>query len=197
MIKLPVFILIWAAFMALKVITWLAGHIAIPTMYQWRFKPYNDLQAWTRPWANPEDWMSGPQTYKASLPRWWVEKHGVGFWSWYWYHAWRNGANGLRSFEWLDLDIDPEQVKYVTPKYWRYYAPWELRKFNESTCMYFCWQGWKAGAEIVHLWNDERHLNIKFGWRVQPSDATVGPDPDGIRSQDAGFASKFLVYRKG
>lgn len=227
-LRLPVFIMLWILFIAIKLPVWILGWVVIPLMWGYRYTLYRNLPWWTRPWANPEDWLGGPQSYKNSLPKWWVDKHGGGFWSFYRYHAGRNGANGLRSFEFLDLDIEMSEVKYVTNSLQTFYEPWHIRKLSEDfvngfrvprprTVWYWCWQGWKAGFKYVHLWQDlkphwwtdwrwwvfsgpksgPRHFVAKFGWRVEPRDATVPIDPEGTRVDDAGFASKALPYRKG
>lgn len=224
--RMPIFIVIWILFVALKVVVILTGLIAVLFLFAYRDVTYDSLPWWTRPWANPEDWYGGPMTYeKTSLPKWWVDKHGESEWSFYRYHAIRNPANGLRSFEWLDLDIDPAKVKYVTPFLLATYEPWHMRKMNDGVekiifkkCKYWCWQGYfKAGYKYVKLWKDlqphwwtdwqwwifkgpksgPRHFVAKFGWRVQPSDATFEIDPLDIRIADAGFATKLLPYRKG
>ncbi len=225
-----VFISLWLGFLLVKAPTWALGWLAIPPMWRYRNTQYDQLPWWTRPWGNPEDWLGGPEAHSNCLPKWWVDKHGDGFWSFYRYHAGRNGANGLRSFEWLDLDIDPKKVEYTTNILMRHYEPWHMRNLNAGArqseegatfqmvlAWYWCWQGWKAGYKYVRLWKDlqphwwtdwkwwifsgpksgPRHMVVKFGWRVQPSDTTVGPDPDGIRGKDAGFATKAQVYRKG
>lgn len=202
MIRLLYFIPAWLAFLAIKIPTILLGVVVVPVMYAYRDMHYDILPKWMRPWANPEDWYGGPKGTRDSLPRWWIDRHEgeVGFLMWWHYHAIRNPANGLRSFEWLDLDIIPDLVRYKTPRYLRYYEPWYVRKMDilrPRTYWYLAWQGWQAGFKLVHHWNDERHLVIKLGWRVQPSDAEEAIDPDGIRVEDAGFATKFLPYRKG
>ena len=220
-IKLPVFLLMWILFVAVKLPTTIFGFIVVPLLWKYRNTNYDDLPWWTRPWSNPEDWQGGPQHHESSLPKWWVDKFGTSFGSFYKYHAVRNSANGLRSFELLDLDIDMRKVKYTSPEYEtaslrHFYEPWKQRRLEtpNKTVWYFCWQGWKAGFKIVHLWPDKkkdtrywffgwrvisagnRHLVIKLGWRVEPADAheEIGP---GIRQDDAGFALKMLFYRKG
>ncbi len=242
MIRLPMFMLFWAAFVALKLVTIALGLGVVPFLWEYRDVLYARLPDWTRPWSNPEDWYGGPKTYeRTSLPKWWVDKKGSGFGSFYHYHAIRNPANGLRSFEAFDLDIEMDRVKYVTPRLFSYYEPWHMRNVNAdsqldpvNTSGYVCWQGFRAGVKFVHLWPDKktdltitlpaidfgdswwkvwrwsfgwntfvlieagpRHFVFKFGWRVEPRDATVAIDPDGIRVDDAGFATKLLPYRRG
>lgn len=126
------------------------------------------------------------------------KERGAKFGSYYKYHALRNPANGLRSYEWLDLDIEMDKVRYVTSGILYPYEPDVMRGRDSplTTSWYLCWQGLQAGFKLIHLWSDKRHLVIKLGWRVQPQDATT-PIPAGIRAEDAGFATKVLVYRKG
>ena len=83
MIKLPIFILLWAAFFCLKAVTYAIGLVVVPFIYQYRFSPYRDLPWWTRPWSNPEDHLGGHKSYMESLPEWWVKKKGLGFRSWW------------------------------------------------------------------------------------------------------------------
>lgn len=200
MYRLLGFIPIWLGFICIKAPTWVCGLVVVPFIYPYRETEYVDLPWWTRPWSNPEDHKGGHASYSQSLPKWWIDSKGISFKSWYWYHALRNGANGLRSFEWLDLDIDPERVRYKTNLYRKRYEPRALRQAgidNARTAWYLCWQGPRAGCKVVHIWNDERHLVMKLGWRVQPSDTTEEIDPNGLRVRDSGFASKLLVYRRG
>jgi hypothetical protein len=194
MIKLPIFILMWILMIAIKIPTALFGLIAIVLMHPYRHTPYDDLPAWTRPWANPEDWEGQIYSDQYSLPKWWVKAHGIGFKQFYQYHAIRNPANGLRSYEWLDLDVDPKQVRYKTNIVMKRYEPTAIRKAKYKTAWYFAWQGYRAGFKLIHIWNAERHLVIKMGWRVDPADATQIANE---LKKDASFAGKILPYRKG
>lgn len=196
-VRFPFFVLAWAVIIAIKIPTVLLGLIVIPILYRYRHIAYVDLPSWSRPWANPEDWQGGPQTFTDSLPRWWVNKQGTSIWSFFKYHAIRNPANGLRSFELLDLDIDRARVRYLTTKYLHHYEPHYMRGLGVKTAAYICWQGWQAGVKVVHLWSDERHFVLKIGWRVGPRDAYQAIDPGGIRVDDSGFATKLILWRKG
>jgi hypothetical protein len=200
MIKLPLFIIVWALYVPLKLSILLLGLVVTPILYLYRKRSLDDVPGVFLPWQNPEDWNGGPEGTEHSLPQWWVEQEGVGFWSWYKYHAIRNPANGLRNIEFLDLDIKPDEIDFWTPKYLKYYEPWWTRKHHPElkNYGYVCWQGLRAGMKFVHLWNDKRHFVIKFGWRIEPRDKKEGPDPDGQRAiEGAGFASKLLPYREG
>jgi hypothetical protein len=206
MIRLPIFILVWLAFLAIKIPVSLLGVLVVPLLYGYRSLHFQDVPKIFTPWLNPEDWSGGPEgVWGYSLPEWWLLKEGSGFKSFFRYHAIRNPANGLRGIEFLDLDIKPDLIKYYTPRYFRYYEPWFLRRLESEpkTAWYLCWQGWRAGFKFVHLWKDDkrgnpRHFVFKFGWRIEPRDQKEGPDPDGQRAREgAGFASKLIPYRKG
>ena len=195
--RLPVQIILWALFLPLKGITAFLGLFTIAYMHRWRTTPFEDMPKWTTPWLNPEDWYGTVHHYVNSLPKWWVKDHGRNFKSFWNYHAIRNPANGLRNFEWLDLDIVPEKVKFIRSKtYLTKYEPSVLRRLVLRTGWYLAWQGFQAGFKLVHIWNDERHLVIKIGWRIEPMDATDRDRPL-VLTEDASFASKILPYRKG
>ncbi len=221
MIRLPIFILMWAGFIAIEAFPLLVaapfaaylewswwvyflpigvaplGLIVVPFMYAHRYTNYNDLPKWTRPWANPEDWQGQVNHHSESLPRWWVESKGNTFKAWYKYHAIRNPANGLRSIEWLDLDVTPDLVRFRTSSMIKNlaYEPAPLRRCELKTAWYFAWQGYRAGFKIVHIWSDTHHLVIKFGWRVEPSDALDREVTE--LKKDTSFATKFLFKREG
>ena len=194
-VRLPFFVLAWAVIIAIKIPTVLLGLIVVPILYRYRRTDYVDLPSWARPWANPEDWQGGPKTFDASLPRWWVNKNGTSIWSFFKYHAIRNPANGLRSFELLDLDIDRARVRYLATMYLHHYEPHYMRELSVKTAAYICWQGWRAGIQVVHVWNTERYFVLKIGWRVEPRDASLVVT--GIRADDSGFATKLILWREG
>jgi len=194
--KVPLFVTIWAAVMAIKIPTALLGSLVVPLLWFYKDTDYSELPAWTRPWANPEDWESGPKSYESSLPKWWVDSRGSNFKSFWHYHAIRNPANGLRSYELLDLDINPSKVEFVTNQEFVRYEPNTLRAWDKKLSWYFAWQGWRAGMKFIYIWSTDRHTVIMFGWRVEPSDARA-LEVSSIGMDDASFASKILPYRKG
>lgn len=199
MIRLPIFVLYWAGFAAIKIPTALLGLVMVPLLWRYRQRPYTSLPGWTRPWSNPEDWFGQRTANKLeynSLPWWWADSRGTGFWSFVKYHAVRNPANGLRSFEALDVDIDPSKVRYKATTYLDSYEPRRLKAAGLKSAGYIAWQGFKAGIQYLRIWNDERYLVIKFGWRVHPSDRENPSQRDPVLAADSGFASKFLFYRK-
>ena len=197
MIRLPIWLTMWALIICIKIPTALLGLVVVPFLYPYRHTLYKDLPFWTRPWANPEDWrgQSPDGNDVGSLPRWWIKREGTTLYQWWRYHAIRNPANGLRSFEWLDADIIPEKVEFRTNHYMDRYDVSKIREQGKSTVWYIAWVGWRMGLEIIHIWNDERHFNIKFGWRIEPND--INGDVTKLGVQDASFASKILPYRKG
>ena len=199
LLRLPVFAVIWIGFLLIKIPTTIAGAVAVPLMWRYRETPYDKLPSWTRPWANPEDWHGGPQHFRNCMPKWWVQQKGEGFISFWRYHAWRNTANGLRSFELLDLDIDMSRVHFVHSRYFRYYEPWHIRVYSPKTkfACYAAWQGLQCGVKVLWMWSSKRHFVFKLGWRVEPRDAREKIDPSGIRWADAGFATKLVPWRKG
>lgn len=198
-VRLPFFLSFWLLMWSIKLPTRLLGYLVVPFIWKYRNIHYDNLPWWTRPWANPEDHLGGHMHYDQSLPRWWIRKYDnqVTFGMWWRYHAVRNAANGLRSYELLDLTIVPSKVRFYTTEYRERVEPVSLRADGKKLSAYMAWQGWQAGCKIVYVWNDERHLVIKLGWRIEPRDRYKEIDPDGLRYKDAGFASKFLVYRKG
>ena len=195
--RTPIFLANWIGNIAIKLPTLIAGFIMVIPLYFYRKRPFDDVPKIFLPWQNPEDWNDRMMGTEHSLPSWWVKQMGSGFWSFYKYHAIRNPANGLRNFDFIDLDLKEGEISYWTPKYFKHYAPWYISKYNENTCLYVAWQGWKAGIEIIHIWSDERYFVFKFGWRVCPRDAVEGYSETSHRwKHGAGFASKFLPYRK-
>ena len=187
----------WALIICIKIPTALLGFVMVPLLYKYRNTLYKDLPFWTRPWANPEDWrgQSPDGNDVGSLPRWWIKREGDDFKAWYRYHAIRNPANGLRSFEWLDCDIIPEKVKFKTNRYMDRYDVSKIRELNLKTVWYIAWVGNRMGLEVIHIWNDERHFNIKLGWRIEPNDMYGDVSKLGMRN--ASFASKILPFREG
>lgn len=196
MIKLPIFVLLWAGMIVIKGVTAFLGLFVVAILWKWRNTTFDEVPKWTTPWLNPEDWYGTVHHYEGSLPKWWVQLHGTKFRSFWHYHALRNSANGLRNIEWLDLDIVPDKVHYKTNYLLNTYEPNTMRELGKKTTWYLAWQRFQAGFKLVHIWNDERHLVIKIGWRVEPLDATKRDRPQ-VLIDDASFALKILIWRKG
>jgi hypothetical protein len=196
--KLPGFLAMWALNVLIKVPTILLGTIMVPLLYLYRKKPFDKVPSVFLPWQNPEDWNDGINGTENSLPRWWINREGDNFKSWFKYHAIRNPANGLRNFDFIDLDLKQEEIHYCTPQYLTSYEPWPyLKRKGPRTCWYIAWQGYMAGVKFVHVWNEERYFEFKFGWRVEPRDAVDGYRESSHRwNHGAGFATKLLPYRE-
>lgn len=228
MIKLPVQVSMWLLYLAIKIPVALSGSVMVAIIYFYRNTPYDRLPFWTKPWANPEDWMGRGNMIAGSLPKWWFIKEGSGFKSWYHYHAIRNPANGMRSYEFFDLTIDPNEMEFVRSSNFseRRYDVSAVRNAGLKYVWFYAWQGLQAGFEFIYIWHGAytrtrkhinavgkwwqvwkwevveimkvypaRHLNIKLGWRIEPSDKEYFVDNMG--TQDASFASKILPYREG
>lgn len=197
--RIPGFLAVWVGNIAIKLPTVLLGTIMVALLYPFRKTQFDKVPKIFLPWQNPEDWIGGTAGTEHSIPQWWINENGTGFWSFYKYHAIRNPANGLRNFDFIDLDLKQWKIHYWTPKYLKYYEPWYVKKEHPElkTYGYVAWQGWKAGVKIEHIWNDERYLVFKFGWRVEPRDAEEGYREGSERWKNgAGFATKFLPYRE-
>lgn len=188
------FPLIWAWQIALKIPTALLGLGMVAVAHRYRDTPLQELPFWIKPWANPEDWLGGVRNYKGSLPEWWIRREGGdGFKEFWWYHAIRNPADGLRNYPALQCWIYPEKIHYKTNEYQRYYAPWYIGK--PGFWWHITWQGWWLGFELLWIHDEELHTNIKFGMKLVPSDAHDF-DPSTARGQlGASFASKVKIKR--
>ena len=197
--RLPIFLAVWIGMIAIKLPTLLLGFIMVALLYPYRKREFDQVPKIFLPWQNPEDWVGGISGTEHSIPQWWINEMGSGFWSWYKYHAIRNPANGLRNFDFVDLDLVQDEIHFWTPEYLKYYEPWWMLKEHPEikTYGYIAWQGWRAGIKIEHIWNDKRYFSFKFGWRVEPRDAVEGYRETSHRWKlGAGFASKFLPYRE-
>lgn len=199
--RLPIFILVWAAYQIVNAPAALLGLVITPFLYNLRMTEYNELQErwyWQliRPWVNPEDWYgqraANWQNY-GSVPWWWYAKYGDTRWHFYRYHAIRNPSNGLRSYPLLACRIDSAKFKYVTNVVLTSYEPSVLRWLGHRFVWYFCWQKYKAGFNILIIWNEKRHLNLLFGWRIRPQYR----HQMSVMQSFASFATKFLPYRRG
>lgn len=230
-IRLPIFIIVWFAYLLfVSLPTKAIGLLVVPFLYKYRFHPYAELSWWTRPWSNLEDWIGQPQARwgEASLPNWWIDRRiakgfeGTDFRSWYRYHARRNGANGLRSFNIFSVNLYKTDLKYWTPFYYTHYEPKPMREADKKWAFYIAWRGAKAGFKIVHVWptlkkdiklwkwtlleKGKRHFSMKFGWRIHPHHIVEGIGDPKLMAQypdrrllyeHRGFASVFQPYRRG
>lgn len=133
----------------------LLGFFIVPFLWPLRKRPIGDMPRALMPWVNPEDWTGGyrrfPPEYNC-LP----QNMGLrgGFWSFYWYHAGRNGGDGLRNYDWHVARIisDDIEFQYHDNGYTVYqdrYGSW-FRRYN--------------------LWGN-KELQVKYGFRMKPEDA--------------------------
>ena len=198
------FIIIWLLFLILiKVPTLITGWVMVPILWFYRHTPYPELPWWSRLWSNLEDWEGqrpakgkGLKVNVSSLPWWWAEQEGTGFWSFYNYHAFRNGADGLRSFNALNLNAKQDEVKFETNYYLREYSASNVRAAGLKSAKYWAWQGWKAGFDYTKILDDTHYRTFKIGWRVEPSDS-VEPRREGALGSTLGFATTFGSERDG
>ena len=187
----------------------LLGYVMTLITYRYRDTDYKDTPKLLRFWINPEDWQGGLVAYgEHSLPWWWIKPatarnpyyrgRGTGFKSFYAYHT-RNSGNGLRA-TWLGgVRLDPERVHYSTPHYMKEYTPAALRDSGRKMSVYLCWQGVKAGLQVMWIHDVPEgspplHTTFKIGWRLIPLystfwDEQVDKDP---LLQVISFATKLL-----
>ena len=172
--RLPIMLLMWAGMIVLKVLWIPTGWVAVPFLWKYRFTDYADLPGWTRPWSNLEDWQGQPNHYAGSLPKWWVLRRkaegfeGTDFRSFYRYHSFRNGADGIRSYPLLNVNLYDGGIKFYSPQYMDRYEPYDIRREGKRAAGYFAWQGWQAGMKWVFIYNSKYHASIKLGWRLEP-----------------------------
>ena len=136
LIKLPVLVL---------------GFIIVPAMWPLRHTPIKDIPKWLLPWCNPEDWYGGyrglPRDYNCVPHNIYGGKHG--FWDYFRYHALRNGADGLRNYDWHVCRYVHEDMEIV----------------YENDKGYRVQQG-KYGS-IGRYWLNKRYFS-KIGYRCTP-----------------------------
>jgi hypothetical protein len=173
-----------------KAPVYILGYLMVPLVYRYRDTDLKDLPFWAKLWANPEDWTGGTEGYTNSLPHWWKMREGNDFKAFYKYHAFRNGADGLRNFPKLQLRINPDRVEYWTPKYFRHYEPWYDR--TPGLRFYIAWQGVWMGLKLQRV-KEDSYWEVKWGWRVHPSDAHHSLAEDSARRiLGASFANKYV-----
>ncbi len=193
----------WTVMLILKNIFWIpSGWIMVPRLWKYRHTDYVDLPQWTKPWSNLEDWQGQPNHYKSSLPKWWVlfriskGFEGTDKRSWIRYHAFRNGADGIRAFKLLNVNLYDGGIKYKTPFYMDRYEPKEMREAGKRAAGYFCWQGWQAGMKWLFIYNDKWHASIKIGWRMEPRHAKSPTNAVEQRLLDADPSRKILLTHR-
>ena len=191
-------VMVWGVSLGIKAVTAALGLLTVPLMYRYRYTDFDDVPSIFRPWLNPEDWQDGILQYDGSLPDWWIQREGDGFWQFYKYHAIRNPADGLRNYELLNCRINPDRIEFVTDKFRKFYEPWWHAVGDEVPRVqwYICWQGVWAGVKLQWI-RKKTYTEFKLGFRIEPNDSVDGPDPDGSRAiHGASFASKLILSRK-
>ena len=198
--RLPIFVTVWVLVMAVKAAVALLGLVMVAFLYRYRKDPFDSVPAIFTPWKNPEDWNDKPKGNEDSLPTWWVKRRGSStFWDWYKYHAIRNPANGLRNYSLFVISFDKSpEFEYICDEYRKDWGVWTAvhRDPERKTWWYVCWFKFQLGMAYYHRWNDDKHIEIKLGWRINPTDKVDGQASTSVRKQvGSGFASKFLPWR--
>lgn len=200
LILVPAWITVWIIQIAIKTPVMIAGLVMVAIAYRYRHTQIGDCPWWIMPWINPEDWPGGFPGYPDTYPSFWVRRRDAEGWSefraFWWYHAIRNPADGLRNYKVLQLDIsDPSKVKFMTNELLDSYEPRHMEQGR--VYWYVAWIGIRAGFKINYVWSDDRYLEIKFGYRVDPGDAKRAPTPGSTFDVlGVSIASKFLLYRR-
>lgn len=105
--------LLYATFQnLLKIPVRIVGWFIVPLLWFYKERDINDMPSVLMPWVNPEDWTGGyrgfPPEFQCMPQN--VRKHH-GFWDFFWYHAMRNGGDGLRNYDWHVAKINPEEIE--------------------------------------------------------------------------------------
>ena len=165
--------LLWLPMAALKGALVLLGLVAVPLMLATRNRP-----AWLwRPWYNPRTGLDVPSWFTGSR---------------FWWNAVRNPANGLRTYPWITVKIDPNDVGSRSnglPT-----NPGPLRMVGRRVAWLYAWDGIYSGFWLCVLWSKTRHMKIRLGWKILPEDSV---EIEEWRRDGAGFAMAFIPYRKG
>lgn len=148
----------------IKIPVILLGLVMVPVMWFYRRTPIKDVPKVLLPWCNPEDWFGGyrqfPVQYNCVPPNLYGGKRG--FWEFFKYHAFRNGGDGLRNYEWHNCKYVHEDMVLVYK--------------NDNG--YRIQQG-KYGS-IGRYWFNKRYYT-KYGFRCTPRDVKEGYDPKSFR----------------
>jgi hypothetical protein len=178
--------LLWLPMAALKAVTILCGLVAVPLMLLTDNRP-----AWLwRPWANPSDGIHGPDWWSRYLELRgnWLAKRFPSFW----WSAVRNPANGLRTYRFVTVKIDPNRVEsrgnYLPTN------PGPLRRAGGRVGWFYAWHGLYSGFWLCVAWTDAKHMKLRLGWKILPEDKD---EVEEWRADGAGFAMAFLPWRDG
>ena len=149
------------------------GIVIVPLMWPLRKRNHADIPKVLLPWCNPEDWTGGyrnfPPEYNCVPKN--IYDGDQSFWRYFQYHAFRNGADGLRNYEWALCRYDQD----------------EMRLIKHDSKGYVIRQG-----KYLSIGRVVGKRFLKFGWRMTPKDVTYGYDPKSMRwKYGAGVASSF------
>ena len=158
----------------------LVGWVLVPFLWNYRHYDIHHLKIvhpWMTPWLNPEDWTGGyrdfPPDYNCVPPN--LYEGSRTLWDFYRYHAWRNGGDGLRNYDWHLCLYDHSKMEIV----------------KEHEKGYTVRQG-----KYLSIGRWVGDYFIKFGWRQTPTDVRGGYDPKSIRwNYGAGPAWSFRKAR--
>lgn len=159
-----------------KVPVHILGWFIVPFMWFFREVPYEKMRnSLLAPWVNPEDWTGGyrnfPPEYNC-VPRD-IYDGKQGFLQFYLYHAFRNGADGLRNFEWHLCRYDHDKMHIV---------------YDDGTGYNFTI---RQGKYVSIQRRYGKHM-LKVGWRMNLRDIREGYDPKSIRwNHGSSVASSF------
>ncbi len=128
----------------------LLGYFVVPFLWPLRKRPAHKMPSWLMPWVNPEDWTGGYRKFGPFLncvpPN--IYGKTPGLWGFYKYHAFRNGGDGLRNYEWHIARINPSQLDV---------------KYHDN--------GYTVTQGKYRSWYREfGKVQIKFGFRMVPND---------------------------
>lgn len=156
------------------------GLVMVVIAYRYRDTDLADVPKWLRPWVNPEDWTGGWLEHQPGdncVPPD-LRDEFSGFWGFYRYHALRNRAYGLRTWDFFNLRLKEGEIHYKTNQDLKSYSDWWLFKNGYAKqgarYWYFAWQGGRIGFAYIRYFKflgKLRYYQCKFGWRIHPRDA--------------------------
>lgn len=190
------FLFVWLFAFVVKLVVAVTGIVMVPVAFFYRRTKLENLPFWILPWANPEDWNGGVRGFDyVCMPEEFVDLYGQWFWGFFFYHAIRNPADGLRNYSLFTATIAPDEIRYWTNKYLDHYGFWKHPdpKFR----WFFVKMGVYACFEVQYRWNKTHFFQVRIGYRIFPGDAHGLADKNGTRwNYGADFSNKLLVYAR-
>lgn len=210
LIRLPIDLLLWAAYLVVLVPLWILG---IPICYilarkrAWveRDSPYfkdaagnpRKLLQWKPAWGwlygNLEDSIAGPQWWKDRIEGVDLRKEAF-LWS-----AWRNPVNNLRFLPFINPVPDPKRVRWVGNSI-DPHVDLAIRRTEvlnmKSPIWCYARQGIYAGFWMIWPWSATRHFRFRIGWKILGKDAVRGIVDD-YRRFYFPFAFQLTPWRRG